>query len=121
MVMSDGTPKGMKKVLEERGVDVSRMKAKDMRMRLREMQDFKYEKTKVETFISSRGHHCIFNPKYHCELNPIERVWGYAKKYTREHCDYTFAGLERTAGPALDSISTDLIRKYFRKKGESGE
>ena len=67
----------------ERGVDVRGMKAEDMRKALKEMHDFKYEKTKVEAAISAIGHRCIFLPKYHCELNPIERVWGHAKKYTR--------------------------------------
>ena len=41
---------------------------------LKEMHDFKYEKTKVESMISARGHRRIFTPKYHCELNPTERV-----------------------------------------------
>ena len=70
---------------------------------------FKYEKTKVETMIADRGHRCIFIPKYHCELNPIECVWGYAKQYTRKYCDYTFVGLEKRR-----NVSTDLIQKYFR-------
>ena len=48
---------------------------------------------------------------FHCELNPIERVWGEAKRYTRLHCDYTFAGLERTIVPALESVRLDTIRK----------
>ena len=110
MVDSKGTPKGMRQVLMERGVDVRGMKADDMRKTLKEMHDFKYEKTKVETMIAARGHRCIFIPKYHCELNPIERVWGHAKQYTRSHCDYTFAGLERTIEPALDTVSVDRIR-----------
>ena len=87
----------------ERGVDVRGMKADDMRKKLKEMHDFKYEKTKVKATISARGHRCVFIPKYHCELNPIERVWG--------HCDYTFAGLENTIDPALDNVPVDLIRK----------
>ena len=94
------------------------MKADDMRKKLKEMHDFKYEKTKVESKISARGHRCVFIPKYHCEVNPIERVWGHAKQYSRRHCDYTFAGLEKTIGPALDSVSVDLIRKYFRRVRE---
>ena len=48
MVLADGTPKGMKQVLEERGVNVSKMKTDDMREKLQGMHDFKYEKTKVE-------------------------------------------------------------------------
>ena len=115
MVAADGTPKGMRKVLEERGVSVAGMKAADMWKTLGEMRDFKYEKTKVETYIQAKGHRCLFLPKYHCELNPIERVWGHAKRHTRENCDYTFHGLERTISPALEAASTDLIRKYFRK------
>lgn len=51
-------------------------------------------------------------------LNPIERVWGHAKQYTRCHCDYTLLGLEKNIRPALDSVSTDLIRKYFRRVRE---
>ena len=49
MVFSDGTPKGMKQILEERNVNVTKMKAEDMRKELQSMPDFKYEKTKVET------------------------------------------------------------------------
>ena len=41
--------------------------------------------------------------KFHCELNPIERVWGQSKKYTRANCDYSFKGLEETVRPALES------------------
>ena len=50
MVFSDGTPKGMRQVLNKRGVDTKGMKAADMRKALGEMHDFKYEKTKVSTW-----------------------------------------------------------------------
>ena len=40
MVYRDGTPKGMKAVLEERGVDTRNMKAPDMREKLKSYPDF---------------------------------------------------------------------------------
>jgi len=39
MVYRDGTPKGMKAVLEERGVDTRKMKAPDMREKLKSYPD----------------------------------------------------------------------------------
>ena len=53
-----------------------------------------------------------FIPKFHCELNPIERVWAHSKKYTRAHCDYSFNGLEVMINPALKSVTPDLIRIF---------
>ena len=118
MVFDDGTPKGMHQVLIERHINIKGMCTADMQRILNEMRDFKYEKTKVEKCILGRKHRVLFIPKFHRELNPIEWCWGTAKHYTRQHCDYTFPGLEKTIIPALDSISVDLIRKYFRKTKE---
>ena len=115
MVFSDGTPKGMRQVLNKRGVDTKGMKAADMRKALGEMHDFKYEMMKVEHLVSNCGYRAIFIPKFHCELNLIEACWGQAKRYTRAHCDYSFHGLERTVNPGLNSITLDHIRKFYRK------
>ena len=41
--------------------------------------DFVNEKPELLQYLESRGHMCLFLPKFHCELNPIELVWGYAK------------------------------------------
>ena len=54
-------------------------------------------------------------PKFHCELNPIERVWGQAKRYSRAYTNFTMPGLKRILPQALDSVSVTSIRKYFRK------
>jgi len=74
MVLEDGTPKGMKLVLRKRGIDVSKLKADDMRKTLQEMHDFKYKKSKLESLLAQYNYR-YFIPKFHCELNPIERVW----------------------------------------------
>lgn len=68
--------------------------------------------------MQEKGQRAIFLPKFHCKLNPIERVRGEEKCYTRAHCDYSFPGLERTVIPALESVRLDTIHKYFRKCSE---
>ena len=91
------------------------MLADDMRIVLANHEDFRKEKTIVEHFLSNRGHIVLFVSKFHCELNPIERVWGQAKVYTRMYTNFTLPRLRVNINPALDSVSTDLIRKYFRR------
>ena len=113
MVFDNGTPKGMKQVLFERGINTTKMKADEMRDILQNMPDFKYEKTKVEKLLNSNNFQSYFIPKFYCELNPIERVWGQSKKYTRAHCNYSF--VENTLEQSLDNIPIDTIRRFFRK------
>ena len=91
LVDNCGTPRGMRVVLEERGVDTTGMKAKEMRDALKHFPDFKEQKTILEEYIEQRGHLCIYYPKFHCELSPIERVWCQSKKHTSlcQWHDYT--------------------------------
>ena len=42
-------------------------------------EDFTQEKSMLQHYIEGRGHICMFLPKFHCELNPIEMVWGFMK------------------------------------------
>ena len=41
---------------------------------LSKQDDFVNQVSMLETFINEAGHECIFLPKFHCELNPIEMV-----------------------------------------------
>jgi len=41
--------------------------------------DFKLEKPLIQHYVEEHGHKWIFLPKFHCKLNPIEMMWGYAK------------------------------------------
>ena len=43
-------------------------------------QDFREEKPLLQLIIEKAGHKCLFLPKFHCELNPIEMVWGQMKR-----------------------------------------
>ena len=75
-----GIPKGMRIVLTERGVDTSRMNAEKMREVLSRFPDFTNEKSMLERYlVEERGHIMYYLPKF---LNPIERVWVQAKRYT---------------------------------------
>ena len=115
MVDENGIPKGMKQILEERGINTATLKGPDMRIILANHNDFRSEKTIIESYLTGRGHAVHFIPKFHCEMNPIERVWGQAKRYTRTYTNFTLPGLRNIIAPALDSVTVDNIRKFFRK------
>ncbi|KAJ3899937.1 hypothetical protein F5879DRAFT_810040, partial [Lentinula edodes] len=41
---------------------------------LSKQEDFINQPSMLEIIITNAGHYCIFLPKFHCELNPIEMV-----------------------------------------------
>ena len=106
-------PRGID-ILQQRGKYRSRMKVEDMRKELKSHPDFRDEKNKLEHFLHARGHACHFLPKYHREMNPIERCWAQSKRYTRAYCNYNITGLRQNICPALDSVSQENISNYFR-------
>ena len=55
-----------------------------------------------------KRHLCLFLPKFHCELNWIERSWACSKHYARGNCLYTLAGLRETIPIALSQDLTDV-------------
>ena len=69
----------------------------------------------VDMVLTRCGHTCVFIPKFHCKLNPIERMWSQSKRYTRAHCDYTIASLQRNIPLALQSVSAENIANYVRR------
>ena len=86
MTLPDGRPKGLECVLIECGFHVHKMCAKCavvclfenadgcMAHPLSKQDDFINQESMLETLIKKAGHECIFLPKFHCELNPIEMV-----------------------------------------------
>ena len=117
-------PKGMKQVLQERGLWTNGllMKCRDKcakglanccAKRLLEAQpDFQEQRSLVQEVIKAAGHLSIFLPKFHCELNFIEYFWGAIKKYLRDHCDYSFPTLQENLPKALASVAVETIRKW---------
>ena len=87
MTTPNGEPKGLKSVLEERGFNVQGLRRAKcapvcpfestgccMAWLLSQQDDFRCQTSMLETLIRDAGHECIFLPKFHCELNPIEMV-----------------------------------------------
>ena len=109
-----GMAKGMKQVLWERGLWTEKMRMKrrgeigsentaemcglDV---MSAQTDFQWECCALARLVADLGHLCLFTPKFHPELNFIERVWGRAKWYLRHFCEYNFPSLRRKLGRAL--------------------
>ena len=67
--------------------------------------------------IQARGHRCVFLPKFHSELNPIERWWALLKAYCRDNCRFHITTLENTMLAAVEACTIehpDFIKKSFQ-------
>ncbi|PVF96678.1 hypothetical protein CPB86DRAFT_827048 [Serendipita vermifera] len=64
--------------------------------------------------IADAGHKCIFLPKFHRDLNPIEHYWKWAKRYFREQYDGNFANSKEMFEEALDACPGEVIRGFFQ-------
>lgn len=58
MVLDDSTPKGLRIVLEERGVNTTGMLKRDLVSKLEAHHDSASELSTVKHFLISRGHYC---------------------------------------------------------------
>jgi hypothetical protein len=61
------------------------------------------------------GHVVLFLPKFHPELNPIERFWAALKRYLRKNCTYSAPGLRNMLPQALLQVPGETFGRYFRK------
>ncbi|KAF8548107.1 hypothetical protein OG21DRAFT_1607096 [Imleria badia] len=62
---------------------------------LSKQDDFVNQLSMLEELIKEAHHECIFLPKFHCELNPIEMYWGWCKYRYREVQKKTFPEARR--------------------------
>ena len=140
MVTANGTPKGLRSVLTERGlwptsgsgfltqcsIKSSSGKSKPnpkclkggvccARALLALQPDFKAQKGELQEAIEAAGHLVLFYPPFHCEINFIEYFWGAAKRYTRENCEYDFPSLKRLVPEAMEQVSNKLIWKFANR------
>lgn len=115
MYTDSGLQKGLRSILEERGIETAGMRKADIASLLKTHDDFKNQRPWLEEICSSAGHLILFFPKFHPELNWIERYWSDAKRYCRKNCDYTFETLRTVVPQGLEQVDLSSMRKYARK------
>ena len=71
------------------------------------------QKCELEEALQGSSHRVMFYPKFHCELNHIERFWCHSKQYAREKCNYTLDGLRRIVPLALAHVKNSTILGNF--------
>ena len=76
-------------------------------------RNFQEQKGWLQELLEQAHQEVIPHPKFHCELNFIERFWCGAKFYSREHCGYSFESLREVLPAALDSVSTVSMYYYY--------
>jgi hypothetical protein len=110
-----GKAKGVKLVLQERGLWYDRLKTRYCPRSVSPTERLLRAKDLVDELVGEYGHHAMFLPKFHCEFNFIEMYWGALKYFCRSSCDYFFAALRLTVDEAMDSVSLATIRRFARK------
>ena len=76
--------------------------------------DFSVSMCWLEEVIEDKGHSMIFFPKFHCELNFIEMMWGYIKAVLRRGCTFSFNDLQTNLPQYLDNIPLSFVRRATR-------
>ena len=139
MVLPDGRLKGMKIVLEERGIWPANQKILTQwtipgdaqgqrkpkssckyttnadcwaRALLCLQVDFQAQKGDLQKKLEAAGYLVILYPSFQCRLNFIEYFWGWAKVYAGANGEYTYLALVRIVPEAHAHISNKLIWKY---------
>jgi hypothetical protein len=77
--------------------------------------DFEAQEEWLTQVVHEAGFEIIFYPKYHCELNYIEMVWGWAKSHHRRTCTYNYKDLKGGLPNTFDDLlQVGLVRKFLQ-------
>lgn len=111
---ANGIQKGVRTYLLERNKWVPGMLLADARELLDKEPDFQEDKDKVwlNVIASEFGNvNILFFPKFHCELNFIEMIWGYVKAILRKQCTFKWLHLVNNLEEALLNIPEAFVRR----------
>ena len=76
---------------------------------------------RVTNLIEARGAAVVFLPPYSPDLNPIEMLWSKLKAIIRKYAPRTPRAFERAVRKAMEAISTQDLRNWFKHSGVSGQ
>lgn len=77
--------------------------------------DFLAQEEWLTQVVHEAGFKIIFYPKYHCELNYIEMIWGWVKNYHRRTCTYNYKDLKDRLPKTFDNLlPLAFVRKVFQ-------
>ena len=69
----------------------------------------------AETVERNPGCFIFWYPKYHCELNYIEMVWGWIKAHHRNNCKYNYPALKKGLPITLNElVPIAFVRGAFK-------
>lgn len=112
---ADGKAKGLMQTLRERGLyPAGGLKRDDAEKLLKGQPDFVEQREWLAEVVLAAGHQINYYPKFHCELNFIEKMWACAKSRARKECDYSFRSLELLVPKVLEEIPLEFFAKAFR-------
>lgn len=77
-------------------------------------EDFRAEKEWLEKIVTGAGCEILWFPKFHCELNPIELVWGFIKGYFRRNCSFSYKDLSERIEPFIKQIPQNYVASYYK-------
>ena len=78
--------------------------------------DFFEQRDALTEAVEGHGFNILFYPKYHCELNFIENVWGWLKQFYRKNCQYNYKDLKNTLPDTLTTkLDITMVRKFQRR------
>ncbi|CAG8503577.1 10811_t:CDS:2, partial [Scutellospora calospora] len=101
-----GKPKGIKKVLEKR-----RLWKKGLNLDCEKCKK-KKDSGRIDCYLRKI---MASQPDFVTQKSAIVELIE-AKRYARDHCDYTWTGLQETVLQALDSVDVITIRKFAHKR-----
>jgi transposase len=71
----------------------------------------------VRALLDASGFAYRYLPRYSPDLNPIEPAWAKVKNLLRKAAVRTVDGLHAALGPALDAVTPQDARGFFRHAG----